>query len=690
MIGDPRKPFRVGDWVVHPQENRIGRAGEERSLEPKVMDVLVLLAANGGEVVSRERLLDSVWAGVVVGDEVVSRAISLLRTAFGDDQRHPVYLKTVPKRGYCLLASVEPLAAESSDDHGMAQDAPLYGGADSRTRKLGFITVVVLALAVGYFAYDRSRMHSEPAELVDRAGISIAVRPFVGISEDFENIYFADGLSEDLLNLLVGVPAFRVVGWASSFSFKGKDIDAAQIGKELGVSYVLEGSVWMTVDHIRVTARLIEAQSGLHLWSAIYDREPGDIFSIQDEIAFAVVKALRVELLDEMPSSHATDPEVYALYLQGLFFENQKGIEGYRKSAEALISALEIDPEYAPAWVVLSRVYTYQVRAGVLSRDQGRTLAMSAVRTAIDLDPKIASAWSSLAYLRSYYDWNWDDAITAIDRALQLEPNNSQVLGVAASLAGRLGRKASATELHQRALAQDPLNLVALSAMGQDYLRNGQLDEAIKVFSRLATLSPNHYTARINLGRAYLSKGEIERSLTEIDKSRSESLKTYEKVRINLVLDDHEAVQALVSAYLDKYSHADFVRTASLFALLGDHDSAFEWLERAYERRDPRLTWILVNADLNNLSDDARYPVFLEKIGLREAWEAMSLDEETARNNSTYRRSGGVFYLPLSPPVEAQKAHSGGCCLPGRVRSGLPGTRLPNRSRSIEKSRLYQ
>ena len=235
----------------------------------------------------------------------------------------------------------------------------------------------------------------------------------------------------------------------------------------------------------------------------------------------------------------------------------------------------------------------------------------------------MASAWASLAYQRTYYDWDWDGAIAAIDRALELEPNNSQVLGVAASLAGRLGRTASATELHERALAQDPLNLAALSAMGQDYLRNGRPDEAIKMFSRLATLNPNHYTARILLARAYLLKGDIEQALTEIEKSRSEALKASERIRIYLELESHEEVRNLLKTYLEEYSRLNLVRTAALFALLGDNDSAFEWLERAYEQRDPGLTWILVNADLSKLSDDARYPVLLEKIGLREAWEAL-------------------------------------------------------------------
>jgi TolB-like protein/DNA-binding winged helix-turn-helix (wHTH) protein/Tfp pilus assembly protein PilF len=624
MKANLQKAFRLGDWGVYPHENCLRGASGERLLEPKVMDVLVLLAGRPGEVVSREQLLDSVWSGTVVGDEVLSRAISILRAALGDEQKNPAYLKTVHKRGYCLIAEVQLLEHEETDEPGDSQDRPQFKGSKGLARKSGFLAIALLVLALGHYVYDGLSTQPASTDVFENAGISIAVLPFVNMSDGSENAYFADGLSEEILNLLVGVPEFRVVARTSSFAYKGKSAEVAQIGKELGVSHVLEGSVRKSEKRIRITARLVRADNGLHLWSETFDRVPDDIFVLQDEIATSVVNALNVKLLHGMQASYATDSEVHALYLQGLYFLNIEGGEGYRKSADSFRKVLAMDPEYAPAWTAIARTYTHQVRAGLLTREQGRELAMGAIETALALDEDMASAWANLAYQKRFYDLDWEGAMAALERALELEPNNAQVLGVAASFAGSLGRVTESTELHERALALDPLNLTALSAMGQDYLRNGRADDAIRIFTRLVTLSPNHYTGHTNLGRAYFLKGNVEQALTEIGKSRSKLLRTFEEVQIHLALGEREKAQPLVKEYLENYSHVDVVRTAALFAALGDNDSAFEWLTRAFEERDVRLSWFLTDVHLRKLQDDPRYPVFLEKIGLLAAWKAMS------------------------------------------------------------------
>ena len=629
--------FGLGDWEVYPQENLLKGPKRECVLEPKVMDVLVFLAGRQGDVVSRRQILDSLWADVVVGDEVVSRAISVLRTELGDDQKDSRYLKTISKRGYRLTADVIPLTSERSQrvasvsnvSTSAAPDRPSDSVTRFAARKLDFMIITVLVLALGYFAYDKFILQPEPGAVFGDVGISIAVLPFVDMSDDSGNEYFSEGLSEELLNLLVNVPELRVAARTSSFSYKGKDAKIAQIGEELNVTYVLEGSVRKAGDHVRITASLVKADDGFHVWSESFDRTLDDIFVIQDQIASAVADALKVKLLDAklldaMPTMDVTDAEVYALYLQGLYFDNLKGKENLEKAISAFKQALAIDPEYAPAWVAISRAYTYQTRAGLLSRKKGSALAMEAVERALALDNNMAAAWANLAYLKKYYEWDWEGATAASDKALQLDPNNAQVLGVAASLAGNLGRTSASTMLHEQALARDPLNLTSQSALGQDYMRNGRLDEAIETFSRLVALNPEYYSGYSNLGRAYFLSGDAERALIEIDKSPAEDLKTFEKIQIHLALGNHEEAQVFVNKYLEQYSRVDPVRTAALYASLGDNDKAFEWLETAFQKRFVRLSWILVNVYLKNLESDPRYPVFLEKLGLLEAWEAMS------------------------------------------------------------------
>jgi len=512
-------------------------------------------------------------------------------------------------------------------------------------RKLDFMIITGLVLALGYFAFDKfvldpqrdaallesaTQQDSEftpgsvkAAKQAVFAQPSIAVLAFVNMSDDSGNEYFSDGLSEELLNLLVKIPELRVAARTSSFSYKGKDVKIAQIGKELNVTHVLEGSVRKAGNHVRITAQLVKADDGFHLWSETFDRTLDDIFVIQDDIASAVVDALRVKLLNAMPTKEITDPEVYALYLQGLYFDNLKGKENWEKAVSAFRQALAIDPEYAPAWVGISRTYSYQTRARLRSREKGSALSLEAVERALAIDNNMASAWAGLAWFKKYYEWDWEGATAALDKALQLEPNNADALGVAASLASNLGQTSASMVLHEQALARDPLNLTRLSALGKDYMRNGRLDEAIETFSRLVALNPEYLSGYSDLGRAYFLNGDVERALIEIDKG-PDVLKTLEKIQIHFALGNHAEAQAFVNEYLEKYSRKYPARTAALYASLGDNDRAFEWLEIAFQRRDGALSWILIDVYLKNLEGDPRYPVFLDKLGLLEAWKAMA------------------------------------------------------------------
>ena len=278
------------------------------------------------------------------------------------------------------------------------------------------IIMLVLALSLGYFAFDKFVLDPARdvaiAQTAAKAGAekalqkvrdtipsdhSIAVLPFVNMSDDASNEYFSEGLSEELLNLLARIPELRVAARTSSFSYKGKDTKIAQIGEELSVAYVLEGSVRKSGNQIRITAQLIKTRDGFHVWSQTYDRTLKDIFVTQDEIAAAVVRGLKVTLLGELPEQRPTDPEVYTLYLQGNYFSKLGGEENAQKALQALKQALAIDPEYAPAWSSLQYPYTTLVGYGVLPRDEGIALAMQALDKALEIDDRLVSAWAGIA-----------------------------------------------------------------------------------------------------------------------------------------------------------------------------------------------------------------------------------------------------------------------------------------------------
>ena len=248
---------------------------------------------------------------------------------------------------------------------------------------------------------------------------------------------------------------------------------------------------------------------------------------------------------------------------------------------------------------------------------------MEAVQKALALDSNMASAWARLAYLKKYYEWDWDGAAVAVEKALQMEPNNLEVLSVAASLAGNLGQMSASTRLHEQALALDPLNLSSLNALGLDYMRNGRLDEAIDTYNRLVALNPEYPWGYSNLGRAYFLKGDAERALLEIDKNPAGVLNAFEKAKIHFALGNHAESQAYLNEFLEQASGIFPARTAAIYAFFGDDDMAFEWLEKAFQARDGGLSYTLNDVHLRNLESDPRYPVFLKKLGLLEAWKAM-------------------------------------------------------------------
>lgn len=506
----------------------------------------------------------------------------------------------------------------------------------ARGGKLDRSIIIVLVAALAYFAWDKfildpqrdeallESVSTQPVEMLPQtAGQSIAVLSFVNMSDDSGNEYFSDGLSEELLNLLVKIPELRVAARTSSFSFKGKDVQISQIGKELNVTHVLEGSVRKAGDKIRVTAQLIKADDGFHVWSETFDRNLDDIFVVQDEIAAAVVRGLKVTLMGELPEQRPTDPEVYTLYLQAKYLNNLEGKENSQRALQALKQALAIDPEYAPAWSSLTFPYEDLVRYGDLPRDEGIALAMQALEKALEIDDQLVSAWAGIAWLKKTYFWDWQGARDALEKALQLEPYNASSIGAAGSLATTFGELDKAIELFERNVESNPLSWSSLSALGNRYRAVGRLDEARTVFERVVALNPEYRGARFNVASMYLFEGRPEEALAKLT-GLPDGVR-YRQIKAAALFDMGETEQAQMALddFLQSPSPPDAASTAILYAWRGENDRAFEWLEIALEQRHTVFATILGNPVLARLKDDPRYPVLLQGIGLREAWEAM-------------------------------------------------------------------
>jgi adenylate cyclase len=505
------------------------------------------------------------------------------------------------------------------------------------SRKLDFMIIGVLLVALGYFAYDKlvltaerdaalveatKQAVSEQGDLADSEK-SIAVLPFVNMSEDAGNEYFADGLSEELLNMLVKIPELRVAARTSSFSFKGKDLQISEIAHQLNVSHVLEGSVRKSGNKVRITAQLIKADDGYHLWSENFDRTLDDIFVVQDEIASEVSKALQVTLLGHSRSENEVEPEAYALWLKGLYFLNQRGKENSEKSVQVLLKAIEIKPDYAAAWQLLSMVYYTQTSQNFRIREDGYALAMDAIDRAMSLDPDLAETWGAYGILKKNLDWDWDSAQTALARAHQLDPNSNIIRIWRASLIQTLGRFDEAIELYQEALAVDPLNLSAHSSIGIMYRKTGRFDDAIAIFNKQVELRPQYHWAYFNLGKTYLFKGDEAQALVAVEKNPSNLFRELGLVLAYSTLGREAEAQTVLQRLVAREGGQNPTWIAEAFAWRGEKDQAFKWLEEAYDQKDIGLAYMLGNYVFESLRDDPRWAELLEKLHLLVHWQAM-------------------------------------------------------------------
>jgi TolB-like protein/Tfp pilus assembly protein PilF len=509
-------------------------------------------------------------------------------------------------------------------------------------RKLDRAITVVLIVALAYFAYDKFFVSpAREAAIIEattqtvteqvvsqqeeskESGKSVAVLPFVNMSEDSGNEYFADGLSEELLNMLVKIPELRVAARTSSFSFKDKDVTVSEIARELNVSHVLEGSVRKSGNKVRITAQLIKADDGFHLWSENYDRTLDDIFVVQDEIASEVTKALEVSLLGRSQADLEINPEAYALWLKGLYFMQLRGKENIEKSAEALMQALELEPDYVQAWNLLAMNYYTQIREHVKTRDEGYALAMDTIERSLSLDPDDGVSWAGYGFLKKNLDWDWETATSALDKARRLDPNSNIIRIWHASLLQTLGRLDEAIEIYKQALAVDPLNSSIYSSMGIIYRKTGRFDDSIAILEKQIELRPQYHWAHFNLGKTYLIGGDAEQALVEIEKNPVNVYRDVGLVLAYTTLEREAEAQAVLQRLVDNEGEQNPVWIAEAYAWRGERDSAFEWLERGFVQKDVGLAYLLGSFAYENLWEDPRWLELLQKLELYEHWQKM-------------------------------------------------------------------
>lgn len=476
--------------------------------------------------------------------------------------------------------------------------------------KKWLIFFALLLTISGYFLYQQV---GKKEEVLDR---SIAVLPFVNMSNDPNQEYFSDGLSEELLNLLSKVPEMKVIGRTSSFSFKGKNEDLRSIAKKLGVAHILEGSVRKSGNKVRITAQLISAVDGTHLWSKTYDRDLDDIFKVQDEIASAVINELKATLLITNPRQVTQNSEAYNKYLEGKYFAGRGGLENYSLALQKFEQVLAMDSSFAAAWVGISNVYINQASGGYIPVKDGFGRAHLAVQNALKIDPMLSEAYSVQSRIYMSYDWDWTKARASIERAIELDPGNASNLSIIGALSLRLGLIDEAIERFKQSIAIDPLRMATYNNMAFALLSMSNFEEAEITIHKLQELNPSFPSSNYLLARVQLGQGNYEAALASIQKESNEGWRLAGLPLVYFKLNQIDKAESTLKEYINKYGDVWAYQISEAFAFKGDIDMAFHWLERAYEQRDSGLTNMKIAPYLASLHDDVRWRPFLSKIGL--------------------------------------------------------------------------
>jgi TolB-like protein/thioredoxin-like negative regulator of GroEL len=446
---------------------------------------------------------------------------------------------------------------------------------------------------------------------------SIAVLPFTDMSEKKDQEYFADGMAEEIIDLLVKIPGLKVISRTSSFQFRGKTEDLRAIATQLGVAYMLEGSVRKSGERLRVTAQLINSRDGTNLWSQTYDRDLIDVLKMQDEIAASLVRALQIEVSGEDLRSRPAlrNTEAYTWYLQGLHARDRGDQQGFEEARSDFQRALGLDPSIAAAASMLAEMHFLLGLFGFMPPSIAFEKARQTYELALKLDPKLATPHAGLSAIHDIYDWDWAAGDKELKQALALAPNDAAILFTAAGHSTILGRWDEALTQINASLAQDPLSAAAHVALSYVQLSRGHLAESEAALRRALEISPTGSRVHYILGIVLLVRGEPQAALTEMLKEKDEGVSLAGSAMAYFALGRKADSDAALTQMLKSEANHHPFYIAKIYAFRGEPDEALQWLDRACVQKDPTLFFhIIGDPTLKSLKDDPRYKAFLKKM----------------------------------------------------------------------------
>jgi TolB-like protein/DNA-binding winged helix-turn-helix (wHTH) protein len=650
------RKVRTGLFEIDLASGQVLKNGRKLPLQGQPFRVLAMLLERPGEVVTRQELQARLWpVDTYVGfDEGLNTAIRKLRTAFGDSAGNPRFIETLPRRGYRFIAPViettpsglptiaEAIAIEEADDavvgSGQAVSAADDPALASGVRKWPWKTVVLatafLLLALTVVAYMMRRRPSPGSTLAKRA--MLAILPFQNLSNDPKQEYFSDGLTEETITDLgqLSPENLGVIARTSAMAYKHTDKTVSQIGRELGVDYILEGSVRREGGKVRVSAQLIRVSDQLHLWAQNYDRDLDDMLDVQNDLGRSIAEQVSANLTPqqkvELSKKHSVNPEAYDLYLKGRFYWNQRTPGAIKESIGYFQEATAKDANFALAYAGLADAYNISNIIGVYSPRESFPQARAAAIRAIELDPSLAEAHAALGMEESHYEFDFPGAEREFLKAIEVNPNSPYAhLFYSNCFLMPMGRKAQAIAENKRAVEIDPLSLPINNFMGMTYMFAGDNQSAYRQFQNTIAMDPSFPLAHEYFSWFLTTTGRFEEAIKEQEKSEVFSGSSPEEAATRATVMERafksggekgfwqKRLELELAASKQPGAHASPSVLAGAYALAGQTDKAFEWLEKAYEEREGQdLTLLKFEPAYKSLHSDPRFSALLRKMGL--------------------------------------------------------------------------
>ena len=619
--------LRFGAFEVDLRTGELRRSGAKIKVQQQPFRVLALLLEHPGEVVTREELRQAIWPGRFVEfNEGLDEAMYKLRSALGDSAETPRFVETLPRRGYRFIGG--PVTVVTPEAPGRLAGFRRWSLAFG-VGLVGLLVLVALVLAANPGGL-RDRLRGRGAEAPIH---SIAVLPLRDLSGDSTQQYFAEGMTEALVTSLGKVSGLRVISHTSTMRYKATHEALPAIARQLDVDAVVEGAVLRSGKRLRVTAQLIEASTDRHLWAETYERDLHDVVDLQDEIARAITSEVQMRLSapehGPVPSarSRPVNPEAYDLYLKGRHEWNEWTEPSLKKSVEYFEQVVEKDSGYAPGWAGLSDAYSLLGLFGFLPSEVALSNARAAALKAIDLDEGLSEAHVSLAGVRLHLEWAWSAAEAEMRRAIALNPNNAMAHQWHGYILSARGQFDSAVAEMKRALELDPLSPNKRNSLAATFYRAGRYDEALRYFREVPDPDANSETRHQRIAAIYERQGRQKEAIAEwltalrlagkkalaASVERAYLTSDYPEAKRTLLWGDIQDAQRRAR---NAYPRPLASEVAADYALLGEKDRAFEWLERAFREREGTLMYLNVDIRLEALRSDTRFRDLARRMGL--------------------------------------------------------------------------